>query len=78
MKQYISFEVMEGAYDVSCPDPSCATQVSETELITEKSNLLFQGVLTQSQMEALTDVQLMEKHRTFRLNTGKLLGIANR
>ena len=22
-------------------------------------------------MEALTDVQLMEKHRTFRLNTGK-------
>ena len=29
LKQYISFEVMEGAYDVSCPDPSCATQVKE-------------------------------------------------
>lgn len=26
LKQYISFEVMEGAYDVTCPDPSCATQ----------------------------------------------------
>ena len=28
-----------------------------------------QGVLSQSQMETLTDKQLMEKHRTFRLNT---------
>jgi len=53
LKQYISFEVMEGAYDVSCPDPNCVTQ----------------GVLSQNQMESLTDKQLMEKHRTFRLNT---------
>ena len=29
-------------------------------------------------MEALTDVQLMEKHRTFRLNTGKKRQIAIR
>ena len=28
LKQYISFEVMEGAYDVSCPDPSCISQVT--------------------------------------------------
>ena len=35
--------------------------------------ILFQGVLTQSQMEALTDKQLMEKHRTFRLNTGEFI-----
>ena len=34
---------------------------------------IFQGVLTQSQMEALTDKQLMEKHRTFRLNTGEFI-----
>ena len=50
---------MEGAYDISCPDPSCATQ----------------GVLSQAQMESLTDKHLMEKHRTFRLNTGTVTSI---
>merc|ERR1719225_1612633 len=53
LRQYITFEVMEGAYDISCPDPHCPTQ----------------GVLNQTQMEILTDKHLMEKHRTFRLNT---------
>lgn len=53
LRQYITFEVMEGAYDISCPDPNCPSQ----------------GVLNQTQMEILTDKQLMEKHRTFRLNT---------
>jgi hypothetical protein len=27
MQQYITFEVMEGAYDISCPDPECSSQV---------------------------------------------------
>ena len=31
----------------------------------------FQGVISQTQMESLTDKALMEKHRIFRLNTGK-------
>jgi hypothetical protein len=31
---------------------------------------LLQGVLSQHQMEHLTDKELMDKHRTFRLNTG--------
>jgi len=53
MQQYITFEVMEGAYDISCPDPDCPTQ----------------GVLNQHQMEHLTDKDLVDKHRTFRLNT---------
>jgi len=53
MQQYITFEVMEGAYDISCPDPGCS----------------IQGVLNQQQMESLTDKELMVKHRTFRLNT---------
>lgn len=53
MQQYITFEVMEGAYDISCPDPDCPTQ----------------GVLNQHQMERLTDKELVDKHRTFRLNT---------
>jgi hypothetical protein len=29
-----------------------------------------QGVLSQEQMEALTDKELLDKHKTFRLNTG--------
>ena len=41
MQQYIAFEVMEGAYDISCPDPACPSQ----------------GVLDTTQMEALTDKQ---------------------
>jgi len=53
MQQYITFEIMEGAYDISCPDPACP----------------IQGVLNQQQMESLTDKELVEKHRTFRLNT---------
>ena len=53
LKQYISFEVMEGANNVSCPDPNCVTQ----------------GVLSQNEMESLSDKQLMEKHQKFRLNT---------
>ena len=32
----------------------------------------FQGVLNQKQMEILTNKELMEKYRTFRLNTGYL------
>ena len=30
LRQYITFEVMEGAYDISCPDPNCPTQVSNS------------------------------------------------
>ena len=30
LRQYITFEVMEGAYDISCPDPHCPTQVSNS------------------------------------------------
>ena len=57
MQQYIAFEVMEGAYDISCPDPDCPTQ----------------GVLSQHQMERLTDKELLDKHRTFRLMQGVLV-----
>ena len=48
---------MEGAYDVSCPDPDCPKQ----------------GILNQHQMERLTSKDLMDKHRTFRLNTGNII-----
>eukprot|EP00092_Neocalanus_flemingeri_P009228 GFUD01009931.1.p1 GENE.GFUD01009931.1~~GFUD01009931.1.p1 ORF type:complete len:243 (-),score=36.69 GFUD01009931.1:257-985(-) len=44
---------MNGSYDISCPDPACPTQ----------------GVVSQQQMETLTDEELLDKYRTFRLNT---------
>lgn len=44
---------MEGAYDIACPDQDCPAQ----------------GVLNARQMELLTNKELMDKHRTFRLNT---------
>jgi len=53
MNQYITFEVMEGAYDISCPDQDCPNQ----------------GVLTQHEMERMSSRELLDKHRTFRLNT---------
>jgi E3 ubiquitin-protein ligase RNF144 len=56
MAQYITVEVMSGAYDISCPDAEC-----------EKK-----GTLLISEMEELVGKELMDKHRNYRLNTGKL------
>ena len=48
MSQYIMFEVMEGAYDISCPDRDCPTQ----------------GMLSLHQMERLTtrDMSALLEH----------------
>jgi hypothetical protein len=55
MGQYLSFEIMAGAYEISCPDPGCEKE----------------GVLQFTEMEPLVGKELMEKHKTFRLNTGR-------
>ena len=55
MVQYLTFEIMEGAYEISCPDPACEKQ----------------GVFQFGEMERLVGKELIEKHKTFRLNTGK-------
>ncbi|XP_069701492.1 uncharacterized protein [Periplaneta americana] len=52
MKSYIEFEIQEGAYDISCPDAQCEKQ----------------GVISLSEMEILVSVDLVEKHKKFRLN----------
>ncbi len=54
MQQYVTFEVSEGAYDISCPDPECDKQ----------------GVLQMSEIEAIAGRDMAEKHKVFRLNTG--------
>ena len=41
LRQYITFEVMEGAYDISCPDPNCPTQVSNSRHSLENSKITF-------------------------------------
>ena len=51
--QYISFEIMAGAYEISCPDPAC-----------EKD-----GVFQLQEIEQLVPKDLVEKHKAFRLNT---------
>ena len=51
--QYISFEIMAGAYEISCPDPAC-----------EKD-----GVFQFHEIEQLMPKDVVEKHKAFRLNT---------
>jgi len=53
MRQYVTQEIMCGEYEISCPDPECS----------------IMGVLHLSEVESLTDTQLLEKHKSFRLNT---------
>ena len=49
------FEIMEGAYDISCPDLDCDKQ----------------GVMQMPEMESIVGKEVMDKHRSFRLNLGK-------
>ena len=57
MHYYISMEVREGAYDISCPDMECEKQ----------------GVLSIPDMEAIVGKEIMDRHRLNRLNTGKFI-----
>lgn len=55
MKTYVEFEILEGAYDISCPDALCP----------------LQGIMNIEQdMKALVSSDLIEKHTRFRLNRG--------
>ena len=54
MVRYLTFEVMAGAYEISCPDQDCEKQ----------------GVLNLSEMESIVGKEMTDKHRSFRLNTG--------
>lgn len=55
MQAYINFEIVEGAYDISCPDAQCPTQ----------------GVITLEEIEKFVEPNLVEKHKKYRLNRGK-------
>lgn len=55
MRAYIEFEILEGAYEISCPDAMCPSQ----------------GVVTMTEIAALTSPDLMMKHNRYRLNRGE-------
>lgn len=54
MASYVAFEIMEGAYEISCPDALCPTQ----------------GIITLDEINKLVESQLIEKHKKYRLNRG--------
>lgn len=55
MTAYVEFEILEGAYEISCPDAMCPTQ----------------GILTINEILLLASPNLMDKHLRYRLNRGK-------
>lgn len=58
MKAYVEFEILEGAYEISCPDALCP----------------HQGVMDIEQdIVKLVSNDLIEKHKRFRLNRGEKL-----
>lgn len=52
MMAYVEFEILEGAYEISCPDAMCQSQ----------------GILTISEIMLLASNSLMDKHQRYRLN----------
>lgn len=61
MTAYVEFEILEGAYEISCPDAMCPTQ----------------GILTINEILLLASPNLMDKHLRYRLNRGKSLLLLN-
>lgn len=54
MVAYVEFEIMEGAYEISCPDALCPAQ----------------GILSLDEITKLSSSSLIDKHNRYRLNRG--------
>ncbi|XP_037036006.1 uncharacterized protein LOC119074128 [Bradysia coprophila] len=52
MMAYVEFEIMEGAYEISCPDALCPAQ----------------GILSLDEITKLSSSSLIDKHNRYRLN----------
>lgn len=58
MKAYVEFEILEGAYEISCPDGLCP----------------HQGIMNiETDIAELVSDELIDKHKRFRLNRGNYL-----
>lgn len=55
MKAYVEFEILEGAYEISCPDAMCPAQ----------------GVVSMAEIAELATPDLVTKHNRYRLNRGE-------
>lgn len=55
MVAYVEFEILEGAYEISCPDALCPAQ----------------GALALDEITKLASSSLLDKHIRYRLNRGK-------
>lgn len=55
LKAYVEFEIVEGAYEISCPDAQCPTQGM---------------MLIENEIDTLVKPKLLEKYKRFRLNRG--------
>lgn len=58
MVAYVEFEIMEGAYEISCPDALCPAQ----------------GILSLDEITKLSSSSLIDKHNRYRLNRGTFYG----
>ncbi|KAK9502460.1 hypothetical protein O3M35_011236 [Rhynocoris fuscipes] len=52
VKDYVEFEISQGAYEISCPDAMCQSQ----------------GIITLDEIGNLVNSELMEKHKRYRKN----------
>ena len=55
LQQYLSFEIMAGAYEISCPDSQCPKE----------------GIFLLDEIEKIVGKELSDKYKGFRLNTGQ-------
>jgi len=53
LQQYLSFEIMAGAYEISCPDSQCPKE----------------GIFLLDEIEKIVGKELSDKYKGFRLNT---------
>ena len=53
LQQYLSFEIMTGAYKISCPDSQCPKE----------------GIFLLDETEKIVGKELLDKYKGFRLNT---------
>ena len=53
LQQYLSFEIMNGAYEISCPDSQCPRR----------------GIFLLDEIEKIVGKELSDKYKGFRLNT---------
>ena len=69
LQAYLEIEIMAGKYQISCPDYECPKKMFYGRLFYEVAHVF----ISMEEIEQITDKELLEKHKKFRLNTEVLL-----